>query len=81
MALENAAELSLLDLKPYVRSICPETVRTAEGKIPLTVSLHSALQSVRDKEHPVMLWADAICIDQDKKLEKSIQMRLMRTIF
>jgi hypothetical protein len=27
MALENAAELSLSDLKPYVRSICPETFR------------------------------------------------------
>jgi len=67
----------------YVWGAAPKPFyfQTPEGKIPLTVSLHSALQSARDKEHSILLWADAICIDQDKKLEKSIQIRLMRTIF
>jgi len=59
----------------------PFYFQTPEGKIPLTVSLHGALHCVRDSEVSTLLWADAICIDQESSLEKSLQIRLMRTIF
>lgn len=59
----------------------PFYFQTCEGKIPITVSLHGALQCIRDREVSTLLWADAICIDQERCLEKSIQIRLMRTIF
>jgi Heterokaryon incompatibility protein (HET) len=59
----------------------PFYFQTPEGKISLTVSMYAALQSVRDKEHSILLWADAICIGQGNPLEKRIQIRLMRIIF
>ena len=59
----------------------PFYFQTGEGKIPITVSLHGALRCIRDREVSTLLWADAICIDQEKCLEKSIQIRLMKTIF
>jgi hypothetical protein len=59
----------------------PFYFQTSEGKIALTVSLHGALQSIRDKEYAVLLWADAVCIDQESQLEKRVQIRLMREIF
>ncbi|KAH8820671.1 heterokaryon incompatibility protein-domain-containing protein [Xylogone sp. PMI_703] len=59
----------------------PFSIQTPKGNIALTVSLHDALQSIRDREVSTLLWVDAICIDQEVAHEKSIQIRLMRTIF
>jgi hypothetical protein len=43
--------------------------------------LESALQSMRYPDRARTLWADAICINQDDKLERKHQVQLMRTIF
>ncbi|KAF2396452.1 hypothetical protein EJ06DRAFT_240603 [Trichodelitschia bisporula] len=59
----------------------PFTFVTPDGKIPLTASLQSALTGIRDADVSTLLWADAICIDQDTALEKCTQIRLMYTIF
>ncbi|KAF2629238.1 hypothetical protein BU25DRAFT_337558, partial [Macroventuria anomochaeta] len=44
-----------------------------DHSFPVTSNLHSALQHLRheDKEH--VLWADALCINQDDKRERSSQ--------
>ena len=61
-------------LKPYF-------LQTSEGKIPLTTSLHSALKRLRSTDTPIILWADAICINQSNDYEKALQIRLLPTIF
>ncbi|KAJ4321822.1 hypothetical protein N0V84_005117 [Fusarium piperis] len=62
------------DLKPY-------EIETPHGKIPITNSLHGALRCVRKSDQPLMVWADAACINQDDNHEKCAQIRLMAQIF
>ena len=56
-------------------------IETPEGKIPLTGTLHAALKRLRDKDIPIILWADAICINQADDHEKIVQIRLMGKIY
>ena len=58
----------------------PHMLSTLNGKIPITDSLNSALHCLRSPERDVLLWADAVCINQAKNSEKSLQVRLMREI-
>ena len=53
-----------------------EVFRTTVGR-----SLASALRHLRDKNLVLTLWADAICIDQGNNDEKSVQVKLMATIY
>ncbi|KAJ4290882.1 hypothetical protein N0V90_010078 [Kalmusia sp. IMI 367209] len=72
---------------------CTEELVTPDGIIPITSSLCSALQSLRQNHRAIMIWADAVCINhkirpnpdfeqqqQDSK-EKAQQIRLMPQIF
>ena len=47
----------------------------------ITANLHSALQRLRLVDKPLLLWADAVCINQDDIEEKEAQVRLMRRIY
>lgn len=49
--------------------------------IPLTESLHSALQAFRYPDRSRKLWADAVCINQADIAERSSQVELMGDIF
>ena len=54
------------------------------GKLlPITETLHSALQSLRQQDSPVVLWADQICIDQSQDAlgERSQQVQRMGEIY
>ena len=44
-------------------------------------NLHDALCERRRRGSTALLWADAICINQDSNQEKTCQVRLMRDIF
>jgi hypothetical protein len=59
----------------------PFEIQTAEGNIPLTGSLHSALKRIRDKNLSIVLWVDAICINQADYHEKIVQIRLLAEVF
>lgn len=48
-------------------------------KIPNT--LFAALKRLRPRDEERLLWADAVCINQDDALEKNQQMKLKSTIF
>lgn len=52
-----------------------------DGIIPITASLHEALQHLRYTNHPRVLWADAICINQEDLNERSAQVAAMKDIF
>jgi hypothetical protein len=59
----------------------PFSVHTSEGSISITLSLFEALRGIRDPKTSTLIWVDAICIDQENNLEKSIQIRLLPKIF
>lgn len=42
-----------------------------------SINLASALQYIRDKEEEVVLWADAICINQEDLDERSKQVQFV----
>jgi hypothetical protein len=45
--------------------------------VQVTINLASALQHIRDKEEKVVLWADAICINQEDLDERSKQVQFV----
>jgi hypothetical protein len=67
----------------YVWGTHPQTEElvTPDGILQITPSLSKALRGLRHKQHPIMLWVDAICINQDDNEEKADQIRLLPRIF
>lgn len=58
---------------------CPLTV--GDGQLLITANLESALRAIRGTEEPVVIWVDAICINQQNLKERNHQVRLMRQIY
>ncbi|KAF7591564.1 hypothetical protein BBP40_001444 [Aspergillus hancockii] len=87
--LRGELEVSSIADKPYFIAISyawgsglqPFSLRTSEGRIPLTTSLYLALRRMRQTDKPIRVWADAICINQADNCEKSFQIGLMPHIF
>jgi hypothetical protein len=52
-----------------------------DRKLEVTASLKDALQAIRDPINPKLVWADAICINQDDDNEKSQQVAVMDRIY
>ncbi|KAH8777179.1 heterokaryon incompatibility protein-domain-containing protein, partial [Hyaloscypha sp. PMI_1271] len=50
-------------------------------KLEVTMNLYYALQTFRRRFRQRVLWADAICINQQDTTERSSQVRLMCSIF
>lgn len=50
-------------------------------KMPVRPNLLGALKQLRDPERPRNLWIDAICINQDDNVEKSVQVGRMADIY
>jgi len=46
----------------------------------VTVNLEAALRQLKDK-HITRIWVDAVCINQDDRQERSIQVRNMKQIY
>lgn len=51
------------------------------AKVPVAPSLYDALKAVRQKKSEVLVWVDALCIDQQNTDERASQVRLMGTIY
>lgn len=49
--------------------------------VPISVSLHGALYALRQKSESVLVWADALSIDQQNADERAQQIQLMGGIF
>jgi hypothetical protein len=45
------------------------------------VNLHGALKALRQKKEPVLVWADALCIDQNNRDERTHQVQEMTRIY
>lgn len=51
------------------------------AKLAVTRSLSEALQHLRDSTQSRMMWIDAICLNQEDKVEKGLQLPRMRDIY
>jgi hypothetical protein len=49
--------------------------------VPVATSLYDALESVRQKDKEVLVWIDALSIDQQNGIERAEQVRLMGQIY
>lgn len=49
--------------------------------IPVSASLHGALFALRAKKESVLVWIDALCIDQQNRDERTQQVQLMTLIY
>lgn len=58
-----------------------KVLSTAEGDIAITLSLYTALQRLRTTTSPRLLWADAVCINQENTDEKVSQVKIMGDIY
>ncbi|KAM0412805.1 hypothetical protein ACHAPD_007851 [Fusarium lateritium] len=58
-----------------------DTFVTPQGSIPITASLASILQRLRNKEKEELYWADGLCINQSDLAEKEVQVALMGIIY
>jgi hypothetical protein len=54
---------------------------TSEGWLPITAACESALRDIREPDIGILIWVDAICINQDDHHEKTVQIRLIREVF
>ncbi|MCJ1354564.1 MAG: hypothetical protein MMC33_004553 [Icmadophila ericetorum] len=58
-----------------------ESILCNDQEFSVTVSLASALRNFRDNHQTVILWADAICIDQENISERNAQVKVMAFIY
>lgn len=56
-------------------------IEVAGIPVPVSVSLHGALQALRRRDVSVLVWVDALSIDQQNQEERTQQVQLMRSIY
>jgi len=66
--LQSAEHYSALSYR-WGSELKPSHIRTGDGLVPITVSLDAALRRLREPNRKIVIWADAICIDQANKTE------------
>ncbi|OAL50739.1 hypothetical protein IQ07DRAFT_680093 [Pyrenochaeta sp. DS3sAY3a] len=58
-----------------------ERLWTPAGILSITPNLKMALHTIRQKQEPMILWVDRVCINQEDADEKATQIRLLPHIF
>ncbi|EHK46644.1 hypothetical protein TRIATDRAFT_23808, partial [Trichoderma atroviride IMI 206040] len=59
----------------------PRRILTNKGDLYITENLHAALLRLRDRSFERIIWADAICINQDDIEERNHQVQVMASIY
>lgn len=59
----------------------PTQIQLDDCTLPITRNLHEALLHLRDSTEAIVVWIDAICINQRDDTEKSRQVARMREVF
>lgn len=79
-----------LDAKPHymtvsyvwgTKSRLSNALRTPVGSISITEPLYLTLKKLRKRQKSIVLWVDAICINQNDDDEKTEQVRMLAQIF
>lgn len=89
--IQGSLRLLDLDTEPPSQYDCvsyvwgnPKSTKSAiinERDVPITKNLHDILRHIRSKTKTVVVWADAICINQSDLNEKSRQVAFMAEIY
>ncbi|KAH0600097.1 hypothetical protein MHUMG1_01093 [Metarhizium humberi] len=81
--LNSAKGTHLYEALSYVWGSAERTeyISTADGDLCITKNLHEALSGLRDHAIPRIIWADAVCINQDDADERGRQVQLMAEIY
>jgi len=56
-------------------------IRCNNFSLEVTPILYAALRQLRHKDKCIVLWVDAICINQESRTEKTGQLKLVRKIY
>ncbi|KAM6536079.1 hypothetical protein FALCPG4_005600 [Fusarium falciforme] len=59
----------------------PPHIRVQDTMLPITVNLECALRQLRLPDEPLILWVDAICINQANVFERTTQVSRMADIY
>ncbi|OCK94179.1 uncharacterized protein K441DRAFT_483367, partial [Cenococcum geophilum 1.58] len=59
----------------------PLSILVNKREVPVTRNLHVALKHLRGETSDVVLWVDALCINQTDDVEKSEHINLMTEIY
>jgi hypothetical protein len=62
-------------------SMVTEPISLDNEEFLVTTSLHAALRQMRGKAETIIVWVDAICIDQSNVDERSSQVGMMGAIY
>ena len=57
------------------------TIKVEGWELRITQNLHRCLVNLRQETTPLVIWIDAVCINQDSNQEKNTQVPLMRDIY
>lgn len=63
------------------RTRLKHALHTPVGRLTITETLYATLKKLRDRDKSVVLWVDAICINQDDDSEKTEQVQMLAQIF
>ncbi|RAL60490.1 hypothetical protein DID88_000265 [Monilinia fructigena] len=80
----NCKETHLYEALSYVWGSFddpPQCIFINGHYLPVTANLHSALLHVRNHTFQRTLWVDAVCINQEDKKEKSLQIQFMTKVY
>ncbi|KAF8189762.1 heterokaryon incompatibility protein-domain-containing protein [Pholiota molesta] len=81
----SASLWALRGIRQYLRERTERTRHSTiilDGRrVPVTPNLESALLHLRKPDMPLLLWVDAVCINQDDLEEKTHEVGLMRQIY
>ncbi|KAK5708475.1 hypothetical protein LTR17_020654 [Elasticomyces elasticus] len=58
-----------------------DTIYISRRKLPITASLAAALRNLRYPDADLMIWVDAVCIDQANLAERGDQVAMMKRIY
>jgi len=71
-------EIKILNFRKEGRK---PTLKKLWAKFYVRSNLHAALRHLRDSAHPIMLWVDALCINQKDDAERNTQVKRMAEIY
>lgn len=58
-----------------------DSIWLSSKALPITSNLRSALNHLRYEDRPLIIWIDAVCINQGNDLERVEQVQLMRRLY
>ncbi|KAF2116413.1 heterokaryon incompatibility protein-domain-containing protein [Lophiotrema nucula] len=79
-SLEEKPEFKALSYA-WGNSKMTHTIHVKNLEIRITANLHQALMQLRSQEDFLILWVDALCINQDDVVERNYQVRQMPKIY